>query len=311
LSSERGIVAPLVLVAAIVLVAIGVAGLIVVINSEDEPPPDSGSGEYELRAIGDSVTAGWGHYPGSGKEVPSFPLLLGGCVPPPTPNGRCQSPREVAYPAVFARARGIPRARPGFENLAVAGADPIDWLQQPFEDELERVVADDPDLTVLTLGANPLLSNFLTPATSRGRCLHTDRIRACIDDALRTYQVVERLSQVYQRLLQTPPDGKRGLVVVFQYHRTSPATVPPDRVEILFGKLRAAISAAVADARARRPEDAERLLLLDPPSFDGHHCRSADPWVLAADTCIHPSAAGHEQFARALDEAVPRPAAEE
>ena len=307
MSSERGIAAPLLLGAA-VLVAIGLAGLYVTLNSDEDPPPNGDAGGYELRAIGDSVTAGWGHFP-RGRRVPAAALILGRCIPPPLPNGRCQSPRKVAYPAVYAARAGIPLGRPAFDNLAVAGADPIDWLEGPFADELESVVADDPDLTVLTLGANPLLTDFIDFTDRRGgACIRGPRPRDCIEAALRQFQVVARLSRVYQRLLDTPADGKRGSVVVFQYHRTQPATVPPDRVEILFEELRAAISRAVADARERRPQDAGRLLLVETPSFEGHHCGDPDPWVLSADTCIHPSAAGHEQFARALEQAVPRPA---
>ena len=295
---ERGIAGPLLIVAAL-LIAVAVLGLIAVIRSDEDPPPETGTGEYKLRAIGDSVTAGWGYFP-DGSRV-RREVLLAGCIPPRTPNGRCQAPRRVAYPAVFARERGIPLARPGYENLAVAGADPGDWLDGPFSDELDRVVADDPDLTVMTLGANPLLTLFLNPLAREGRCVNTDRIRACIDGALRDYRVRERLSRIYERLLDTPQDGRRGLVAVFQYHRTTPLTVRPDRVEILFAKLSAAIADAVELARRARPEDAERLLLIEPPSFAGHGCDDRDPWVLETDTCIHPSAAGHAAFARALD----------
>jgi lysophospholipase L1-like esterase len=306
LRSERGFVAPLLLVAAVALVAVAVAGLIVVINSEDEAPPDQGGGEYELRAIGDSVTAGWGHYP-DGAEVRRFPLLLGGCVPPPTPNGKCQSPRKVAYPAVFARERGIPLARPGFENLAIAGAEPADWLPGgPFAGRLDRVVAEDPDLTVLTLGANPLLSQFLfQPAGAV--CVRRPEeaeIRRCVAAALADVRVVERLARVYSRLLATPEDGKRGLVAVLQYHETVPLTLRGTRIDLLFEQLRSAISAAVARAREANPSEAERLLLVEPPSFAGHDCGGEEPWVLESDFCIHPSAAGHEQLARALEDAV-------
>lgn len=307
MSSERGIVAPLLLVAAIVLVAVAVAGLIVVVNSDEETPPDYGSGEYELRAIGDSVTAGWGHYP-KGERVPGPLLFLGGCVPPATPNGKCQSPRKVAYPAVFARERGIPLSPPGFDNLAIAGADPVDWLPGgAFAGRLERVVADDPDLTVLTLGANPLLAQFLFQPRGAVCVRRTEEaeIRRCVAAALAGVRVVERLTRVYRRLLDTPEDGKQGLVVVVQYHETVPVTLRGTRIDILFELLRGAISSAVERAREADPEDAERLLLVAPPSFAEHHCEAPDPWVLTSDFCIHPSAAGHAALARALAAALP------
>lgn len=310
MSSERGLV-PLLLLVVVGLVALAVVGLSVVIKSRDDPPPDEGSGEYEVRAIGDSVTAAWGHYPGDrGEEVPVTEIAA--CVPPPTPNGLCQSPRTVAYPAVFAKERGIPRARPGFENLAIAGADPVDWLPGgPFADRLDRVVADDPDLTVLTLGANPLLIRFLFPNHAEGgACVRKDEeeeIRRCVQASLAKFMVVDRLTRVYTRLLATDEEGKQGLVVVFQYHETVPITLRGTRVDILFELLGGAISTAVERARELRPEDADRLLLIEPPSFAGHDCEADDRWVLVNDSCIHPSAAGHRAYARALEEAVPEP----
>ena len=314
MSSERGIVAPLVLVAVVVLIAFVAGGIILINEGGGEEPPPTGDDRYEIRAIGDSVTAAYGY--GKDEDPIASGHVLSFCIPPRVPDGRCQSSHGVAYPAVFAEMRGVPRAPPAFRNLAKSGADPSDWLnREVFGDELAAVVADDPDLTVLTLGANPLLTLFLNPGAPRGGlCVllfRADRVRRCVDDALERYEVVGRLSDVYQRLLDTPEDGKQGLVVVFQYHQTAPRTLPARKVGILFGRLRGAIAEAVAAARAARAGDADRLLLIEPPSFADHHCDLEDPgdaWVLKSDGCIHPTAAGHEQYARALDAAVPEAA---
>jgi len=87
LSSERGIAAPLLLGAA-VLVAIGLAGLYVTLNSDEDPPPNGDAGGYELRAIGDSVTAGFGYF-GNGDLMPLSDLL--GCKPAAVVSNRCSS----------------------------------------------------------------------------------------------------------------------------------------------------------------------------------------------------------------------------
>lgn len=303
--------APLVAAAAVVLIAFAVGGILLISEGGGGEGEPSGDDSYEIRAIGDSVTAGFG-YDKDGEPIGS-PHLLSFCIPPRVPDGRCQSARRIAYPAVFARLRGVEPNPPGFRNLAVSGADPADWLDpEVFGDELAEVVNDDPDVTLLTLGANPLLTLFLNPAAPRGGlCVLLERpdlVRRCVDAALERYGVVERLSQVYERLLDTPDDGKRGVVAVVQYHQASPRTLPAAKVAILFGRLREAVSQAVAAAREARPEDAGRLLLVEPPSFAENHCDLDDEgrrWVLRSDSCIHPSAEGHRQFAAALDEAIP------
>jgi lysophospholipase L1-like esterase len=310
---EGGLAWPLVLVAAVLLGVFVAGGIALIREGPGEEPDPSGDGRYEIRAIGDSVTAGWG-YDNDGRPIES-PRLLGFCIPPRTPDGRCQSTHVRSYPAVFAEMRGVPRAPPGYRNLARAGADPADWLDPAvFGDELAAVAADDPDVTLLTLGANPLLTAFLNPGNPRGGlCVLIERpegVRRCVEAALERNRVATRLSTVYQRLLDTPEDGKRGLVVILQYHRTVPRTIQAAKVGILFGRLRETIAEAVAAARAARPDQGERLLLVEPPDFGAHHCDVDDldqRWVLRSDFCIHPSAAGHRALARALDEAVPEP----
>jgi hypothetical protein len=310
-SSERGLVVPLVIVAVAVLLAFVVGGIVLINEGGGGEGDPSGDDSYEIRAIGDSVTAGFG-YDKDGDPIAS-PHVLSFCIPPRVPDGRCQSAREVAYPAAFARLRGVPTRPPGFRNLAVSGADPADWLDpEVFGDELAEVVADDPDVTLLTLGANPLLTLFLNPAAPRGGlCVlleRPDRVRRCVDAALERHQVVERLAVVYERLLDTPEDGKLGVVAILQYHRASPRTVPAAKVAILFDSLREAIAEAVTAARTARPGDADRLLLVEPPSFAANHCdreAASERWVLRSDSCIHPSAEGHRQLAMALDRAVP------
>ncbi len=257
------------------------------------------SDSYIVRALGDSVTAGFGFLP-DGEEMSSFQLPH--CAPPSPPDGRCQSPDQIAYPAVFAKHRGLARRRPTYANLAISGSTPSEWLEGRLRQQLDGVVRNDPDLTVLTLGANPLLDKFLVPTHLSYFCAHfASHARRCIEDQLRKFDVVAKLAGVYEALLRTDPEGRRGKVVVFQYPRTVPLSISLARVQLLFDELRGTIEQAVARARSEVPDQAERLVLVDPGPFLDHPCRSAYSWILSADTCIHPNAEGHRQIAAQLE----------
>lgn len=273
--------------------------------------------DLTIRALGDSVTAGFGYY-ADGTAVPASEILggikdrifaapgkflfgipsdAGRCLPPTPPDGRCQSPARVAYPAVFAQRLGVPLRSPGFENLAVSGSTPGEWLGVHLGDELGEIVADDPDLTVPTLGANPLLQTFLV---GRAICARTPFADRCVDEELAEHRVGQRLASVLERLLATDPGGRRGEVVVFTYHETRPIPAFGAKVSALLDSLNETIAAAVSRVRAARPQDASRLILLSPPPFDDHQCFDDEPWVLRTDACIHPNAAGHRMFAQVL-----------
>jgi len=256
--------------------------------------------DLTIRALGDSVTAGFGYY-ADGSPVRGLKLLSPRCLPPQPPDGRCQSPDRVAYPAVAARRLGVPLQPPFFENLAIAGSTPGEWLGSHLGDELEEIVAADPDLTVLTLGANPLLQTFLI---GRAFCARTPFVGRCVEEEIEEHRVAERLATVLERLLATDPQGRRGEVVVFAYHETRPLPSLGARVSALLDRLNETIAAAVARVRAARPRDARRLILVSPPPFRDHECFEDEPWVLLTDSCIHPNAEGHRAFAAALLERI-------
>jgi lysophospholipase L1-like esterase len=304
---------------------------------------------FTMRAIGDSVTAGFGYM---GDGTPMGITQLPFCVPPTLLNDRCSSNSSngpgsgggtswssdtgygngVAWPAQFARANGIPST--GFANRAVSGSTPADWLAGgQLNNALAGVVADDPDLTVLTLGANPLLDIFLL---GRGiGCAFTlsaPAFRACVQGFITRQQLVPRLRAVIAQLLVAP--GNR--VVVSQYHQAIPASsvFSVGSLRILGEVLNANVAQAVQGA----PGFGSRVFLMSPPLFtvgvppgnaictttqldqavDGpsvqsdaaqvelaitnpfSFCGTTDYWIISADTGVHPSVAGHAQFAAAL-----------
>ncbi len=294
------------------LAVLGAAGALagttfVVVDELIDPgadAPSSGSGASAdgdglvIRAVGDSVTAGFGYAPG-GEQISVGDLRE--CLPNPS-SRQCQDPAGVAYPARFARRHG----GADFENLAVSGSTPADWLGEGRVDlssQLDGVVEDDPDLTVLTVGANPLLSAFL--AGGDRVCATTpfeDDARECVRVALRREQLLPRLARIYATLLNTDPDGRNGLVVVFQYPETHPPSAFGVRTRILVGELRSTIERAANAVREADPDNAGRLIVADPGPFLDHGCLADAPWILRVDSCIHPNFAGHEQMANELEQ---------
>ncbi len=144
-------------------------------------------------------------------------------------------------------------------------------------------------------------------------------------------RVVPRLRSVVSQLLVAP--GNR--VVVSQYHQAIPTSAlffSVSSLRILFGEM----NAAVARAARGMPQFGKRVFLMSPPLFpvglgpgivqcpaggglvDGQSrqsrvsqdvltvdhpftfCGSEEFWIISADSGIHPSRAGHAQFAAAL-----------
>ena len=307
---------------------------------------------FRLRAIGDSVTAGFG-FLGSGIEWSVLDLVS--CIPPTPLNDRCSSnspngpgvdgpvgwspdfglANNVAWPAQFANARGIPSG-PTFQNWAVSGSTPADWDRGgALNSILAGIVQGQPDLTVMTLGANPLLDLFLAGRGIGCAVTLTDaELRACVRGFIRRQRLVPRVRSVVNQLLVAPSNR----VVVSQYHQAIPTATlfSVSSLRIMFGELNAAVARAVRGM----PQFGSRVYLMSPPLFpvglgpgivlcpsgsglvDGQSrqsrvsqdaltvthpftfCGSDDFWIISADSGIHPNRNGHAQFAAALGRVV-------
>lgn len=252
-----------------------------------------------FRAIGDSVTAGFG-YDYRGWEVTGSPLTgqMAGCIKNTT-SRYCQSPRVVSYPAFFAQKRQLT----DWQNFAQSGSTLEEWLSRKgkWRPALDRVVADNPDLTALTLGANPILDYFVDPRNVGGlTCARKPDSEQCIRRELDKYATRESLNGVIRALLKAPSNH----VVVFLYQDTVPLTLSGANVRLLLNSLNTYISEAVTQVlRDPKAKARGRLKLVGPGPFAAHHCDASEPWILLADSCIHPNSLGYQQFALALDRA--------
>ena len=250
--------------------------------------PGTGSikvNQFKFRAIGDSVTAGFGYY-SDGSDMSITKLFA--CKPGDVPNDRCSSnsplgndseekvkytadwglKNNVAWPAQYANRLGL-KAGVEFKNLAVTGSEPENWAPGGYlNSTLEEVVAENPDMVVMTIGANPLLSMFLL-SKARFQCGWTfteSSLKTCVEGYITSVKMDERMTAIFNRLL----DAKDTRVVVSLYPQVAPAlgVQPPllsyspwqlDYIEKLINDKIVAVLTGVASKRG-----ADRLLLSRP-----------------------------------------------
>jgi lysophospholipase L1-like esterase len=307
---------------------------------------------FELSAIGDSVTAGFG-FLGNGAQWGA--LSLPSCIPPTPPNNRCSSnspngvgstnpvgwlpdfglANNVSWPAQFANEHAI-TGPDQYQNWAVSGSTPTDWASGYLNETLQQIAAGRPDLVVMTLGANPLLDTFLFGNGLQCVFAGTDaQLIACVQSFIDRVQLVPNLQSVLRQLLAA--QGTR--VVVSQYHLAIPASslYTVHQLQVMFGVVNGNIATAVQGVTGY----GTRLFLMTPPRFDvgigpgSYVCEgqiynsmvdgpsnqatvsqtflqvlypltfcSGAPWIIYADSGIHPNAAGYAQFRQALDQVV-------
>jgi hypothetical protein len=328
---------------------------------------------WRIRAIGDSVTAGFGYI--GGTLMPTDDLL--DCKPPAIVNNRCSSNsdagpsytgppawspdfglgNDVSWTAQFAndlQGGGHVSGTQMFQNRAVTGSAPSDWLPGGIlNNQLAAIVAEDPELVPMTLGANPLLSELLL--TSKGEeCSLTftvAELNACVQPFFDQVDLTGSLERVYTALLQAPDTN----VVAFQYSLSIPAInlFSTWQLEAMIALFNENISTAVSNTKDQVPAaQAARLFMIkaqvdpadpDPtelPRFntglpptthdswtgsydcgglfdsDGPSHQSdltqdfftasdydfctGPPWIIDADSGIHPSQLGYAQYATAL-----------
>lgn len=302
-----------------------------------------------VRALGDSVTAGFGYY-SSGKQMPFEDLL--DCRPAAAKfNDACSSnslneeskegpveyssdyglSNRVSWAAQWASEYGVTN----YKNFAISGSEPKNWAPEgEFHFLTEKIESEDPDYVLLTLGANPLLSNVLFGLRNMECAVESElpEFEACVRAEFAKVGLRQNLRGVYADLLA----NTQATIFVMQYHLSIPwSALAYSSTEIaLMGKLLnseiASVAAEVGSSRLQvvapphfnvgvdvspvYPADYTcRLYPVDGPSvqstgtqdeleshvlsFCSGPAGGGEPWVINGDTGIHPSAAGYLQMA--------------
>ena len=195
------------------------------------------AGGVVVRALGDSVTAGFGYYDdGTSMELTS----LFECRPGVKPyNDACSSnstntkaeegklayapdyglSNNVSWAAQWANEHGIT----DFENLAVSGSEPVDWAPEGgLHAKTEQIESEDPDYILMTIGANPLLSNMLEGIDNMGCAIYSDLFggyRECIEEAFAKVKLRAELKRLYADLVE----HTQATIFLMQYHLSIPS----------------------------------------------------------------------------------------
>jgi lysophospholipase L1-like esterase len=302
-----------------------------------------------VRALGDSVTAGFGYFASGRKMV--FEELLD-CRPTAKKfNDACSSnslneetkegpveyapdyglSNKISWAAQWADEYGVTN----FKNFAISGSEPKNWAPEgEFHTLTEKIEAEDPDYILLTLGANPLLSNVLFGLRNMECAVESElpEFEACVREEFAKVELRKQLRSVYSDLVT----NTEATIFLMQYHLSIPwSALAYSSTEIaVMGKL---LNLEIASTAAE--VGSSRLRVVTPPHFnvgidispvypsrytcrlypvDGPSVQSTgtqdeleshvlsfcsgpvgggEPWVINGDTGVHPSAAGYSQMA--------------
>lgn len=286
---------------------------------------------FVLRAIGDSVTAGFGYCgvvdphctngPGQPYSLNERSVCTGGDY-----DDRCSSNKgdttahlpgdddvsAISWAAQFALREDIP----DYINYAVTGSTPSQWDDNTphgfydFDTLMADVLSAHPDLTLMTLGANPVLHEFYSNPRDIAcvALLTIAKIEECARKELDKAGTMRHLEDVYRRLLSDPTNH----VIVMGYHTPHPAIVQTvfgkivsfylpryNAIEAIIGVINSTVHHAVANISSEGHNDQRiRFVGLEPWPAEEHQCLDTrhDPWVISSDFCIHPTDKGYTQF---------------
>ncbi|HKO37939.1 MAG TPA: SGNH/GDSL hydrolase family protein [Solirubrobacterales bacterium] len=232
-----------------------------------------------VRALGDSVTAGFGYY-SNGTPMAIGRLL--GCRPAAKAfNDACSSnsldftskegkveyapdyglANNVSWAAQWANSHGVT----DFKNFAISGSEPKNWAPEgEFHETTEQIEKEDPDYILMTMGANPLLSDVLFGVDDMGCAVEADVLggyRECVERAFAEVELQEHLKSLYSDLVQNTD----ATIFLMRYHLSVPSTaLAYSATQIaMMGKLLNREIEAVATA-----VNPKRLQVVTPPHFN-------------------------------------------
>jgi lysophospholipase L1-like esterase len=306
-----------------------------------------------VRAMGDSVTAGFGFY---GNGSPMGLLELDECKPfgeilddacssnsTATANGL----KEVPYELDYGRANNISWAAQwaneygvtNYKNYAISGSEPTNWAPGGnLYSTTAKIESEDPDYILMTIGANPILADTLFGLGSNACALESDIFGGyseCVTEAFESVHLRTELKRLYTDLVQKT----NATIYLMQYHLSIPSSALAYSVTQIaemakmMNETIASVAAEVSPARLKvvAPPHFNVGVSLEPVYPSSHTCSyfeygvdgasvqstptqdelevshplsfcegpqgGGEPWVISADTGIHPSPAGYHQMA--------------
>jgi lysophospholipase L1-like esterase len=232
-----------------------------------------------VRALGDSVTAGFGYYDdGSSMTIgellecrPSAKEFDDACSS--NSLNRTSGEKKVTYATDYGLANNVSWAAQwaneygigNYKNYAISGSEPKDWAPEgEFHSTTEQIAAEDPDYILMTMGANPLLSEMLFGVDNMGCAIYADVFggyQRCVEEAFAEVHLQEHLKALYSYLVA----NTGATIFLMQYHLSVPSTaLAYSATQIaamgqLLNREIAAVAAAVSP---------KRLQVVTPPHFD-------------------------------------------
>lgn len=232
-----------------------------------------------VRAIGDSVTAGFGYY-ADGSLMPFYSLYE--CKPVgqvlddacssnsiATKNGLREVPyapdyglaNDVSWAAQWANEYGVTN----YKNFAVSGSEPVDWAPGgSLYSTTRQVESEDPDYILMTVGANPILADTLFGLEPMACAIESDLFggyRKCVEEAFESVHLRAELKRLYANLVE----NTHATIYLMQYHLAIPSSALAYSVTQIaeMGKLMNETIAEVA-----KEVSPTRLHVIAPPHFD-------------------------------------------
>lgn len=232
-----------------------------------------------VRALGDSVTAGFGYYDdGSSMTIgrllecrPAAKEFDDACSS--NSLNRTSKGTKVEYAADFGLANNVSWAAQwanehgvtNYKNYAVSGSAPADWAPGgEFHTTTALIESEDPDYILMTMGANPLLSEMLFGLDNMG-CAVASQIfgnyRECIERAFAEVHLRANLKVLYTDLVKNTD----ATIFLMQYHLSVPSTAlaySATQIAEMGKLLNGEIESVAAEVNPKR------LQVVTPPHFD-------------------------------------------
>jgi lysophospholipase L1-like esterase len=253
-----------------------------------------------VRAMGDSVTAGFGYY-SDGSLMPFLSLYE--CKPvgevlddacssnsTATKNGLKEVPYapdygladNVSWAAQWANQYGVTN----YKNYAVSGSEPTNWAPGGnLFATTQKIEAEDPDYILMTVGANPILANTLFGLEAMDCALESDLFGGyaeCVEEAFESVHLRAELKRLYTNLVEKTD----ATVYLMQYHLSIPSSALAYGVTQI-AEMDKLMNEAIAEVAGElnAATSTQRLQVVSPPHFNVGV--SLEPVYPSAFTCSY------------------------